>query len=118
MFQNMTRALITHGSIRTTEAKAKELRGVVEKLVTIALRNDLHARRQAYQVLGNHILVKKLFDEIAPSYQGVPGGYTRTFKLGLPRPGDAAPLAMIEFTKAVKSETDSSDTSSQKSEDA
>ena len=99
MFRNMTRALITHGRIRTTEATAKELRGVVENLVTIALRNDLHARRQVYQVLENHSLVKKLFDEIAPLYQGVPGGYTRTLKLGLPRPGDAAPLALIEFTK-------------------
>jgi len=99
MFRNMTRSLITHGRIRTTEAKAKELRGVVEKLVTIALRNNLHARRQVYQVLENHSLVKKLFDEIAPLYQGVPGGYTRTLKLGLPRPGDAAPLALIEFTK-------------------
>lgn len=99
MFRNMTRALITHGRIRTTETKAKELRGVVEKLVTIALRNDLHARRQAYKILENHTLVKKLFDEIAPLYQGVPGGYTRTLKLGLPRPGDAAPLAFIEFTK-------------------
>lgn len=99
MFRNMTRALITHGRIRTTEAKAKELRGVVEKLVTIALRNDLHARRQAYQVLENHTLVKRLFEEIAPLYQGVPGGYTRMLKMGLPRPGDAAPLAMIEFTK-------------------
>jgi len=99
MFRNMARALIMHGRIRTTEAKAKELRGVVEKLVTIALRNDLHARRQIYQVLENHGLVKKLFDEIAPLYQGVPGGYTRTLKFSLPRPGDAAPLALVEFTK-------------------
>ena len=99
MFRNMTRALITHGRIRSTEAKAKELRGVVEKLVTSALRNDLHARRQVYRVLENHTLVKRLFEEIAPLYQGVPGGYTRTLKFGLPRPGDAAPLAMIEFTK-------------------
>lgn len=99
MFRNMTRALITHERIRTTEAKAKELRGVVEKLVTIALRNDLHARRQVYKVLENHSLVQKLFDEIAPRFQGVPGGYTRTLKLGLPRPGDAAPLALIEFTR-------------------
>lgn len=99
MFRNMAKALITHGRIRTTEAKAKELRGVVEKLVTIALRNDLHSRRQVYQVLENHTLVKRLFEDIAPLYQGVPGGYTRTLKLGLPRPGDAAPLAVIEFTK-------------------
>lgn len=102
MFRNMARALITHGRIRTTEAKAKDLRGVVEKLVTIALRNNLHARRQAYQVLENYTLVKKLFEEIAPLYQGVPGGYTRTLKLGLPRPGDAAPLALIEFVKLAE----------------
>jgi large subunit ribosomal protein L17 len=99
MFRNMARALISHGRIHTTEAKAKELRGVVEKLVTTALRNDLHSRRLVYQALGSHLLVKKLFDEIAPLYHGVPGGYTRMFKLGLPRPGDSAPLAMIEFTK-------------------
>lgn len=114
MFRNMTRALIAHGRIRTTEAKAKELRGVVEKLVTIALRNDLHARRQVYQVLENHGLVKKFFDEIAPLYQGVPGGYTRTLKFGLPRPGDAAPLALIEFTKYSKLAGDTSSEDSQK----
>jgi len=99
MFRNMARSLISHERIRTTEAKAKELRRVVEKLVTLALRDDLHSRRQAYKVLGNHQLVKKLFDEIGPRFQGVNGGYTRVVKLGLPRPGDSAPLAMIEFTR-------------------
>ena len=99
MFRNMASALITHGRIQTTEAKAKELRGVVEKLVTKAKRNDLHSRRLVYKVLGDHNLVKRLFDEIAPLYQGVPGGYTRLLKLGAPRPGDCAPLALIEFTK-------------------
>ncbi|SDB22027.1 LSU ribosomal protein L17P [Desulfonatronum thiosulfatophilum] len=99
MFRNMATALITHGRIRTTEAKAKELRGVVEKLVTTAKRNDLHSRRLVYKALGSHTIVKRLFDEIAPLYQGVPGGYTRVLKFGDPRPGDCAPLAMIEFTK-------------------
>lgn len=99
MFRNMASALIQHGRIQTTEAKAKELRGVVEKLVTKAKRNDLHSRRLVYKVLGNHSLVKRLFDEIAPLYQDVPGGYTRLLKLSAPRPGDCATLALIEFTK-------------------
>lgn len=99
MFRNMASALIQHGRIQTTEAKAKELRGVVEKLVTKAKRNDLHSRRLVYKVLGDHSLVKRLFDEIAPLYLDVPGGYTRLLKLSAPRPGDCAPLAMIEFTK-------------------
>jgi large subunit ribosomal protein L17 len=99
MFRNMASALIQHGRIQTTEAKAKELRGVVEKLVTKAKRNDLHSRRLVYKVLGDHALVKHLFDEVAPLYKDVPGGYTRVLKLGAPRPGDCAPLALIEFTK-------------------
>ncbi|TVQ95679.1 MAG: 50S ribosomal protein L17 [Desulfovibrionales bacterium] len=99
MFRNMASALILHGRIQTTEAKAKELRGVVEKLVTKAKRNDLHSRRLVYKVLGSHTLVKRLFDDIAPLYQGVPGGYTRLLKLSALRPGDCAPQALIEFTK-------------------
>lgn len=99
MFRNMAIAMITHGRIQTTEAKAKELRGVVEKLVTLARRDDLHSRRLAYKALGDHILVKKLFEEIAPLYLGTPGGYTRVLKLGRPRMGDNAPLALIEFTR-------------------
>lgn len=99
MFRNMASALIEHGRIQTTETKAKELRSVVEKLVTKAKRNDLHSRRLVYKVLGDHKLVKRLFDEIAPVYLDVPGGYTRVLKLGDPRLGDCAPLALIEFTK-------------------
>ena len=97
MFRNMARSLFTYEHIKTTEAKAKELRGVAEKLITLGLRNDLHSRRLAYKWLENHQLVKKLFDDIAPRYVGVPGGYTRIFKLGLPRVGDCAPLAVIEL---------------------
>ncbi len=99
MFRNMARSLLTHGRIRTTEAKAKELRKVADNLITLALRNDLHSRRLAYKVLENHTLVKKLFDEVGPLFVGVPGGFTRVVKLGLPRAGDAAPLAFIEFTR-------------------
>ena len=96
---NLAKALLNHGKIRTTEVKAKELRGVVEPLITLALRNDLHARRQAYRALGNHALVKRLFDEVGPLFAGVPGGFTRVIKLARPRRGDNAPLALIELTR-------------------
>ena len=99
LFRNMAKALLTHGSIHTTEAKAKELRGVVEPLITLSRRNDVHARRLAYRVLGSHQLVQKLFDEIGPRFAGIPGGYTRVTKLALRRPGDAAPMARIELTR-------------------
>ena len=98
LFRNLAKALITHGAIRTTEIKAKALRRVVEPLITLALRNDLHARRQAYDVLGCHKLVKKLFDEVGPVFAGVPGGFTRVTRLALPRKGDCAVMAQIEFT--------------------
>ncbi len=99
LFRNLAKALLTHGKIRTTEIKAKEMRRVVEPLITLALRNDLHARRQAYRVLGSHQLVKRLFDEIGPAFVGVPGGYTRVMKLAAPRRGDNAPMAIIELTR-------------------
>lgn len=102
LFRNMARSLMTYERIRTTETKAKELRKVVDKLITLALRNDLPSRRQAYKVLGNHGLVKKLFDEIGPRFAGGTGGYTRVVKLGLPRPGDAAPMAVIELTRLAE----------------
>ncbi len=99
MFRNMAKSLIIHGRIKTTETKAKELRSVADKLVTLALRNDLHARRQAYKVLADHQLVKKLFDEIGPRFADAGGGYTRVVKLAVPRAGDCAPMALIEFTR-------------------
>ncbi|WP_290924596.1 50S ribosomal protein L17 [Halodesulfovibrio sp.] len=99
MFRNMATALLTHYSLRTTVVKAKSLRGVVEPLITLAKRNDLHARRQAYKVLGSHQLVKVLFDEIGPLFEGVPGGYTRVIKLSTPRKGDNAPMAVIELIR-------------------
>ena len=99
LLRNMSKALLPHGRIRTTEIKAKELRGVVESLITLARRNDVAARRLAYRELGSHQLVQKLFDEIAPRFAGVPGGYTRVVKLAMPRRGDCAPMAIIELTK-------------------
>ena len=99
LFRNMAKALLTYGRITTTEAKAKEIRGVVEPLIVLGLKDDLHARREAYRVLGCHKLVKRLFDDIAPAYAGIPGGFTRVLKLSMPRKGDAAPMAVIELTK-------------------
>lgn len=99
LFKNMAKAILTHGRITTTEAKAKTLRGVVEPLITLALKNDLHARREAYRFLGEHKLVKRLFDEIGPLFAGGGGGYTRVVKMVVPRKGDAAPMAIIELTK-------------------
>jgi large subunit ribosomal protein L17 len=102
MFKNMARAVLTFETIRTTEAKAKELRGVVDSLITLALKNDLHARRMAYRALGNHQLVQRLFDEIGPRYAGGTGGYTRIVKLSQPRVGDSAPMVIFELTKLAE----------------
>ena len=99
--------LIIFERIETTEARAKELRSVVEKLVTLGKRGDLHARRQAAAFVRketadeetNKDALQKLFDDIAPRYQDRQGGYTRILKLG-PRRGDGAPMAVIEFVEA------------------
>ena len=98
MFANMMAALIKHEQIKTTLPKAKELRPVVEKLVTLSRRGtaDLHARRQAISQIRDLAQVKKLFDVIGPRYAGRPGGYTRVLKAGF-RHGDNAPMAIIEF---------------------
>lgn len=106
LFRNMAKALLTYGRITTTEAKAKEIRGVVEPLITLGLKNDLHARRQAYRVLGCHKLVKRLFDDIAPAYTGIAGGFTRVTKLALLRKGDAASMAVIEMVKEMPAVSD------------
>ena len=97
--RNLAKALITHGRITTTEMKAKELRRVVEPLVTLAKADTLAARRKAYRVLNDLKLVKRLFDVIGPAYAGVSGGYTHVLKLAMPRKGDNAPMAVIEFVK-------------------
>ena len=96
MFANMAASLIKHEQISTTLPKAKDLRPIVEKLVTLAKRGDLHARRQAISRLRDQEMVRKLFDTIGPRYQDRAGGYTRVLKAGF-RYGDSAPLAVIEF---------------------
>jgi len=98
MFANMAAALIKHEQISTTLPKAKDLRPIVEKLVTLSRRGakDLHARRQALAQIKDADQVTKLFDVIGPRYAGRPGGYTRVLKAGF-RHGDNAPMAIIEF---------------------
>src|ERR1700712_4243358 len=96
MFANMAAALIKHEQISTTLPKAKDLRPVVEKLVTLGKRGDLHARRQAISQIRDIGMVKKLFEVIGPRYKERNGGYLRIMKAGF-RPGDNAPAAVIEF---------------------
>jgi len=96
LFRNMVTSLFAHERIETTEAKARELRPIAEKIVTLAKRGDLHARRQVASYVMNEDVVKKLFDVIAPRYGDRTGGYTRIVKLGS-RQGDAAPMALLEL---------------------
>jgi len=96
MFANMAAALIKHEQIVTTLPKAKDLRPIVEKLVTLGKRGDLHARRQAIAEMRDVSMVRKLFDVIGPRYKERNGGYTRVLKAGY-RYGDSAPVAVIEF---------------------
>jgi large subunit ribosomal protein L17 len=99
LFKNLVLALIWHGRIRTTDAKAKELRRVADRMVTLGKQNDLAARRHAFAFVQSHEAVQKLFNEIAPRFKDRSGGYTRVVKFGFRR-GDAAPLSIIEFTGA------------------
>jgi large subunit ribosomal protein L17 len=96
MFANMAGSLIEHEQIRTTLPKAKELRPIVEKLITLAKRGDIHARRQAAARLKEDQYVAKLFDVLGPRYADRQGGYVRVLKAGF-RYGDMAPMAIIEF---------------------
>src|SRR5437868_8895805 len=96
MFANMAAALIKHEQIVTTLPKAKDLRPIIEKLVTLGKRGDLHARRQAIAQMRDIAMVKKLFEVLGPRYKDRNGGYTRVLKAGF-RYGDSAPVAVIEF---------------------
>ncbi len=97
---NLATALFEHGRITTTEAKAKRLRPLAERLITHAKRGDLHARRRVLAVIRDKGVVHELFTEIGPRYATRPGGYTRITKLG-PRKGDAAPMAVIELVEPL-----------------
>src|ERR1700690_1356440 len=98
MFRNMAVALIRHEQITTTLPKAKELRPVADKLITLGKRGGLHARRQAYAQLRDNVIVNKLFSTLADRYKARAGGYTRVLKAGV-RYGDAASMAVIELVE-------------------
>ena len=98
LYRNLITELFRHERIKTTEAKAKAIRPLAEKLITLGKRGDLHARRLAAARLNDPLVVKKLFDELAPRYEDRPGGYTRILKLGR-RQGDGAEMAIIELVE-------------------
>jgi len=101
MLRNLVVSLFVNESVRTTLAKAKEARRLAEKLLTWGKRGDLHARRLALQHVSDATVVKKIFDVLAPRFEGKSGGYTRIVKLG-PRRGDNAPMAILELTEKTK----------------
>ncbi len=98
MLRNMVTSLFAHEKITTTDIRAKELRKLADRMITLGKRGDMHARRQALQVIRERKVVAKLFDMIAPRYKDRPGGYTRIIKLGY-RAGDNAPLSQIELVE-------------------
>lgn len=96
LLRNLVTALLEHEQIETTDAKAKELRRVADKMITLGKRGDLHARRQAVRVVRNDEVTRKLFGPLAERYKARPGGYTRILKVRT-RPGDSAPISIIEL---------------------
>lgn len=98
LLQNLTAQLLKHERITSTEAKAREVRSIIEKVITKGKRGSLHDRRQTMAFLTDKAAVKKLFDDVAPRYADRPGGYTRLIRL-MQRKGDAAPMAMLELVE-------------------
>lgn len=96
LFRSILTSFFAHERIETTEAKAKEISGLADKMISLAKRGDLHARRQVLSYLMDEEVTAKLFDTIAPKYSDRQGGYTRILKLG-PRRGDAAPMVIMEL---------------------
>ena len=96
LLRNMTTSVLKHGKIETTEAKAKEVRRIVDKMITLGKQGDLNAYRQALAYLTDETVAKTLFDEIAPGYKDRQGGYTRVIKAGYRR-GDGTPMAIVEL---------------------
>ena len=117
LFSNMAGSLIEHEQIKTTLPKAKELRPIIEKLITLAKRGDLHARRQAGSQLKEDKDVVKLFDVLGPRYKDRAGGYVRVLKAGF-RYGDMAPMAIIEFVDRDPSAKGAADRARLEAEDA
>jgi large subunit ribosomal protein L17 len=98
LFRNLVADLMRHERLKTTEAKAKEVRPIAERMITLGKDGTLHARRQALAYINDKDVVKKLFDEVAPRFASRPGGYTRIVKLG-PRNGDGALMAQLELVE-------------------
>jgi large subunit ribosomal protein L17 len=96
LYASLASALIEHGRIQTTEAKAKEVRSIAERMITLGKRGDVHAHRQAVALLRSKPVAHKLFAEVAPRFADRPGGYTRIVRIG-PRQGDAAPMVYLEL---------------------
>lgn len=107
LLRNLVTALLEHERIRTTDPKAKELRRIADRVITLGKRGSLHARRRAAAYVQKRSVVKKLFDEVAPRFANRPGGYTRVIKIG-PRLGDAADESIVELTEhaSVEEATD------------
>lgn len=103
MLRNMVTSLLEHESITTTDARAKALRSLADKMITLGKRGDLHARRQALQVIRSKKVAQTLFDEIAPRYANREGGYVRVIKKGF-RPGDRAAVSLVELVEKRPSE--------------
>jgi large subunit ribosomal protein L17 len=101
MLRNLVTSLLEHEKVKTTDAKAKELRPLVEKMIGLGKKGDLHARRQVLSFVRKTDVVRKLFDTISPRYQSRNGGYTRIVKLGF-RPGDGAPVSIVELVTEGK----------------
>ena len=99
MYRNMVTSLLDHERIETTDAKAKEVRRIAERMITLGKRGGLHARRQALRVIRNRDVTAKVFDDLAERYRERPGGYTRVLKVRV-RPGDAAALSLVELVDA------------------
>ena len=104
MFRNMVTSLFKHQRIRTTEAKAKAIRGWADHVITLAKRGDLHARRQVLSIIREKAVAHKLFEEASERFGGISGGYTRVVKIGR-RPGDAAPISLVELVSPVGTQT-------------
>lgn len=102
LFRNLLTALFRHERITTTEVKAKAVRGLADRMITLAKRESLHARRRVLRLVADEAVVKKLFDTVAARYAGRPGGYTRIIKAGH-RAGDNAPLALLELVDRPES---------------
>ena len=108
LMSNLASALITHKKIKTTDAKAKELRRFIEPLITFAKRGDLHSRRQVLKKIRHKTIVRELFESIGPIYANRNGGYTRIIKLGF-RDNDCAPVSIVEFVD-ISTNSDPKDT--------